>query len=792
MAGTDRSRGAFEGTADNMTGNVETASTADVPAAPAMAQGLGVDKQRLTIWAGIAYALLLPAFVYATAPTTYLGNNSGWLDPFIYTSLIYDYQNLLDRFGGTYYASRIGHIFPGAFFEGVFGAYWGFFIYHWLVLAAASLTAFLFGLRSYSVKVGVFAATIVCATPWLLFSFLSDHYDGFSGAYILMAMMFSLWPSQRQIAIHVAAGLLLAVATNINQFCFPVFGTILPVWAWFHLRQKRKPLHLAMMGVAGMGAFAIGYGLLGLALRASHPVWATATATNDIISFMVSGGAQNWFMSFFGQMDYGYCFYFIGCLFSAILAVWLLKGRAERPINDLALPAIALYALVMAFYFTLQIVFKTGFLAQYFYLVYIFAPSLIVAMAAVGEAERRVSPLTMTIILGAAIGLLIVGHFVTTIKMLQDFHQLGALGSLILALIVLAIFTCLVFLKQKTAAAAVAVLAITASFYWPYQSPTKAMMRDPMSDGWDLKYGVYSLVDKVKELAPVKEGPIGFWYAPKNNNLNSLQSGFLWGYSRVIIGNELPGMPVIDEETITNLLRYNKLMLLGTSSEEVDRGLAALKDFFGQKKTEVDVKERGYYQGKSFRYDYAFVTRDFVDAKAEEFELKDLLFAPALGEGTPLSTSVSYLDTRDGFKMLSTDPANGGYSLTFPLPAAKAGLRVRLHVNVEKGALGSVITKTSDANTWVTAETNTQLGQGVVDFEVQPTEEPVMILLRNGSASGSSEVVIRKVEVYELTASDPVSPRADAAIAPAPPAPAPPPASTTPAPQVAPALPAPN
>ena len=71
---------------------------------------------------------------------------------------------------------------------------------------------------------------------------------------------------------------------------------------------------------------------------------------------------------------------------------------------------------------------------------------------------------------------------------------------------------------------------------------------------------------------------IGFWYsnASENDNLNSMQSMFLWGYSRVQ-GATGPGMPQIDDAVRQSVQRQPFIGILARTDKEVDDAYSALK-----------------------------------------------------------------------------------------------------------------------------------------------------------------------------------------------------------------------
>ena len=78
-------------------------------------------------WPYYLVLLALPALSLATYG--YILFQSGYIDPWVYTGLIYKYDEVVDRLGPTYYAARIAHIFPDAFLEHLLGDQAGFYAY---------------------------------------------------------------------------------------------------------------------------------------------------------------------------------------------------------------------------------------------------------------------------------------------------------------------------------------------------------------------------------------------------------------------------------------------------------------------------------------------------------------------------------------------------------------------------------------------------------------------------------------------------------------------------------------
>ena len=105
---------------------------------------------------------------------------------------------------------------------------------------------------------------------------------------------------------------------------------------------------------------------------------------------------------------------------------------------------------------------------------------------------------------------------------------------------------------------------------WPGGASTAELERDVYSGAVFLQKFVRAHVRP--------PASIGFWYsnASENVNLNSMQSMFLWHYSRVQ-GATGPGMPQIDDAVRQSVQRQPFIAILARSDKEVDDAYSALK-----------------------------------------------------------------------------------------------------------------------------------------------------------------------------------------------------------------------
>jgi hypothetical protein len=90
--------------------------------------------------------------------------------------------------------------------------------------------------------------------------------------------------------------------------------------------------------------------------------------------------------------------------------------------------------------------------------------------------------------------------------------------------------------------------------------------------------GAVALQNFIVEKVPPSRGNVGFWYGtePEDAALNSVQSAFFFGYSRLHALDA--GMPAISPSLLANLTHYRYLALLGWTTNETQRGLDALSN----------------------------------------------------------------------------------------------------------------------------------------------------------------------------------------------------------------------
>lgn len=695
-----------------------------------------------------AYVLALPLFVWLSAPTIFV-TEPGSLDAFFYSSLIHDYQEPLNRFGATYYAGRIAHVLPAGYLEHLLGSYLGYLVYHYIILSLASSAAYCFGRINYSSTVGLLASSFVCLTPWLFYSLASDHYDGVAATYLMCAQLIVMTTWRRPLIMHAAAGVILAIAANINQFTFFVFAMTFPGWLYLHAGKGFSKLLLQV--AAGIGAFVIASGLLIVALRMSHPAWETQNPTMQVIQQLAAGGAASWFVPFETIMGREYYYSLAGFVLGAIAIILALVRAPDTSNVRPAIAATAVYAGGFVFFLAIHVILRGGALGLFYYLVYLFPAFLMIVCTIAGSAERQSGPkaflaagISSVVVCLAAWLLMDARAAAIWDQLINEWTALATGSAFVVAT------TVALLLRAKLVAAAAGMFAALFALFLPLQPDPLERLHTEPHKGWDIKQGGNFLVDRLQRVSPTKDGRIAFWYLPGVPALNSLQSFYFWGYSRIADIGVRTGAVAFDRPTIDALVKYPRIVLLGETDLEVDELLSLFAKFVKAGNGTYKVIDRQTYKGGEWGYSYALVERSLVDPRAEEFRNRRERSVIMASGAQVLSAAARFIPGPDGSRIVQTASPNGDYTLWYDIPdASKGTLRIRLEV--KSGSIGGVITDAVDSNKWLSPEKVVAAGGGIdaiLDFDIDASPAPKSLLIRNASAAGPSEAIIKAIEFF--------------------------------------------
>ena len=112
-----------------------------------------------------AYVALLPVALFLAYEVSPI-NQAGFLDPWLYTGFINNFEDLVARYGLTYYSVRFGLIFPHYILAQVFGPVAGYLTFCYLMYLLAGVPLYLLFRKSYSLEAATFAYALLVSSAW--------------------------------------------------------------------------------------------------------------------------------------------------------------------------------------------------------------------------------------------------------------------------------------------------------------------------------------------------------------------------------------------------------------------------------------------------------------------------------------------------------------------------------------------------------------------------------------------------------------------------------------------------
>ena len=547
---------------------------------------------------GAAAWLGFPLLLLAT--TTFALNQAGFLDPYVYAAYIYDYPQTLERFGQTYYSSRIAYIFLDRVFADVFGVELGYFACRLVALGCATGSVYAIAARHYSTGTAVLVAAWVCFIPWLARSLLWTHYDGFGTVYLLMALALVIAPRQHRLLAHVAAGAAYGLATNCNLLLLALGGAFAP--SWWVLNHGNGLRWVGKHALAAIAGFLVTYVGLSLAYQAQFPSGGAflETATLRTARELLGGQAANWFLPLGKFLDYKVYIPLIPLVyFGAVAALlWRHGGSIPGERRNFILASALYLGFVIAVELILHFVFSAATLSQFHYLIYFLPACALVLISLAGEWESAASAEERVRVYAVAAALI-------AVWLLRPAFPDPVKFTNVWPWLILGVATVAAAATRPigSAVATVAACAMTFAVYASFQQPEYDIRRSDtqrVAVEWDVFKGALFLQSFIGANVPTDQA-LGFWYSNMRSRreLNSVQSMYLWGYSRLAppTGVDL-GMPHIDPNIKAAIESKSFVALLGLDAAEVDRGLAALSaaniHYREHKRAAFDGKKWGY------------------------------------------------------------------------------------------------------------------------------------------------------------------------------------------------------
>jgi hypothetical protein len=535
-------------------------------------------------WREFALVPAMAAFVLLT--TRNLINQDGTIDPFVYTGFIHSNHELLVRFGRTYYSTRIAFIDPARALTFMFGDSAGYILLRFIALTAGLGSLWCIARRHYGAGVAAFCVVLFALHPVLVRSLMWDYTDGFAITYILVGAACVLGVSSNAGPILcAAAGACLALGTNCYPLVFAVGVILLPSWLILQPANISLGQRVGRVAIAGAGYVSVSV-LLALVLYSDLPTGSPfydSTSTGMAL-LLLRGGGATWFKSWSMLHPEFQLFVLTPVFLAALLAgVCVTSGGARK----LAQPSLCIAALVYAagigaLFATMHLVFRLGVLSWSFVLTFVFPATALCVICIIGESARRV---------GAKAGVLLVGAGSVSVSawLLLPWVVTLVLAVPLWVFIAIGVFALIIVLITSTRAPRIALAAVLVACI---VSPITAYRSEfnyrnlHIRRNQPMEAATYHAAIHVMQIIgglPDKDRPLVFWYPGKGKgdliSLDSVQSIYLWGYSRLPdSGFNPPSEPRLEAASRTRALDTPRIVLLAHYQAEIDRMRQALDD----------------------------------------------------------------------------------------------------------------------------------------------------------------------------------------------------------------------
>ena len=721
---------------------------------------------RLVYWAGGTVGIIgFPALFLLTAHVTLM--QAGTLDPFVYDGYALNYADTLARYGPTYYSSRVAFIFPERLFGYLFGLEPGYFALRFVAFAAAAGSAYAIATRYFSVTVGLLTCAWLCLVPWLAWSLLTTHYDGVACVYLLAGIAFAVAPKQLRTAGHFAAGAMFALAVNCNLLIAGVIAMFMP--AWTYLQQAHGLARIVRDALVIAGGFVFTYLCLIVGMRVAYPQfgWFFESTTLKFAFALAGGIAANWFVpldQIIKNPAHSYLLIPVGfAAAAAILSSRILLTYSEGKILNREqcnfVIASAMFLLgVIALALALHLFLKVAWLNLYYYCVYFLPASMLALISIAGVADARLGADKFRILAISNITLIgVIWLAEPRVPAIWTHLDLGNVG--VFFCVAAALVASISWTRSPAASACVTtgLVIIALSTYLSQRAGDDARLKNlavaPSERSrlernrleWDVYEGAVFLERFVSaHLRP--DQVVGFWYSNeeiRHMEINSVQSVFLWGYSRLAsVTRSDPGMPLVNQAFTARVSGTPYVVLLGLTRDEIEGGLEALRQAgFAYKEL-----ERQRFEGRVWGY-----TADLISLKLPERTLGPLLFSVPLAR-METTNGGSATAGPDGLRLVTATP-QWAYSLSGQVlqyqQSPNGPIVVRTRVRVSKGALGISVSAKSDISKlikeiFVHASEELQ----TADLDIPIANDAGSLIFRNASPNGASRAVIESVDVY--------------------------------------------
>jgi hypothetical protein len=522
-----------------------------------------------------AFLLLLPVAAFWLMNFRLIVQN-GAIDPYVYTGYIHNFHDLLERYGPTYYGVRFGHILPARMLASLFGAIPGYLLWRYLVVLAGSVPFYVLLRQRYGRTLAMTVVTVLVTSPFLARTVLWDYPSATAVPCLLGAVCLLQLEHRCRRLLDLGAGFLAGVMLHSNVFGIAPLVVFVGAYgvAWVLSGRGGSVLagRLAWFAVGPILLTAAGWLYYGSLLKR----WDIWSSTAFVVSFLVKGGTTEW-----RTVDPSWVLKNWSVLTPPLLTVMALLASVGKRISIQAVALGTGAACAASLLYIHQFFLNGNTLELLNYFSYAL-PSLCLLLALVVAAIwERSSPgariVSGSILVACSAGPWILYSREWPVLALMTFERHLLLAIVALTLVVLT----RMLVSRRTimpilASAALGLMLFSGFVQSLYSAAVQSRLH-PRHSEEDVYRVALQFIRAVPRLSE-RPGLIRFWYSdePPYNPMWSIQSTFLWGYSR--LHAEGRGLPDLGKEELA-LVRapdLKWLTLLAERREQIEIARAAL------------------------------------------------------------------------------------------------------------------------------------------------------------------------------------------------------------------------
>ena len=532
-------------------------------------------RRTLAIVAETAFVALCPALAFWVMHFSPIAQKE-FVDPFVYTGYINNFEDLFQRYGVTYYGVRFGLVAPAELSAAVFGPVGGYFFLRYALSLIAGLPFYVLIRQRFGRPAAVASVSLLLTSPYFARAVLWDHPDASGVPLLFAAISLLLIESRRRWVLDSCAALGAGLAIHSNIFVAAPLAVFVVTWTLFSLLWQREfraiatRLFILLAGVGAITAIASAY------YRWRVDVTDMFSVTINKSLELASGGMVEWRTA--GVEWVSREWHVLTPLVLCLLAL-LAWSKRRNTFHEAVTWASA--AAATAFFYIVQFGLDGNSLELFYYFSYLLPFAFLLLALIVGAllngADERWQWVAVVLLISAAVGpwiLYSLGRGITYPSRVE--HHVAAVGTVVAALI---LWRWAPRFRPMTSVCATAVLGfmLFSSFATPvYARMIESRVQTVRSDV-DVYRLALQLIDRVPRWSATP-GAVGFWYSnePADSPIRSIQSTYLFGYSRV--QGERRGMPYLEAADLERLgrMQLKWLVLLAETPGELTSGREAL------------------------------------------------------------------------------------------------------------------------------------------------------------------------------------------------------------------------